>query len=144
MKELRELPVDEHEPALLVLHEYHGGGVVEDLVQARLAVLQRALHRARSRCPCAAASAFSATSRAMTSKARLSLPSSSRPTKTAAGAEIPGGELLRRSDQAGGAAREQKVEHQPHRERERGHPPGPVEGLPQHLRPASAFGRVRS
>jgi len=123
MKELRELPVDEHEPALLVLHEYHGGGVVEDLVQARLAVLQRALH------PRPLGDVLAQPRLRFRDFARHDVEGAAQPAElvatdqTAARAEIPGGELLRRSDQAGGAAREQKVEHQPHRERERGHPP---------------------
>ena len=53
--------------------------------------------------------------------------------EAAAGGKAALGELLGGMHQPRGPPRQQEVEHQPHRERERRHPSRPVERLPEHL-----------
>ena len=51
------------------------------------------------------------------------------PFEIAAGREISRGEFLGGVHQSRGAPSQQEMKHQPHAQRQRGHPPGPVERL---------------
>ena len=56
------------------------------------------------------------------------------PLQAAAGGEISRGELFGRVHQSRGAPGQEEMKHQPHGQRERRHPSGPVERLLQNLR----------
>ncbi len=71
---------------------------------------------------------------AIASNARLKRPSSSVPLRWLRASQVAGGDLLGGMHQPRGAARQQEVERQPHRQRQRGHPSRPVERLLDHLR----------
>ena len=82
----------------------------------------------------------SAMASAMESNARLSRPSSSGPFSPLRAARFPAASCSAALHQPRGAPRQQEVKDQPHGERERRHPAGPVERLLDDLR--ARFGLV--
>ena len=134
MEEALPLTVDEQQPAFDVLDVDHGGGVVEDLLQAGLAVFERRCTRVRSAMSSRSRVCVSATSSAMASKARPAGRARRVPLRPLRAPRLPAASCSAALHQPRGAPGQQEVKHQPHGQRQRRHPSRPVERLLEHLR----------
>jgi hypothetical protein len=128
------LAIDEQVAAFGVLQRHDRGGVVEDLMQPCLAVLELALHpralgdvlvQPRLRLLYIERHRVERAGEARELVATL---------EAAPHREVAGSEILGRVDEPPRTPRQQEVEHQPHRQREHGDPARPQQRLPHHLR----------
>ena len=134
MEQPLPLPVDEQEPPFRVLDGNDRGGVVENLLQPRLAVLELALHA----CALLDVAPQPRVRVGDLQRHRIERAAQSAElvvtVQVAAGREITRSELLGRMDESRRASREEEMEDEPQGERECGHPPRPVERLLLDLR----------